>query len=86
MAKKKSALDIEYVLSDELSELLGTEKATRAQVTKAIWDYIKENDLQDSKDRRVIVPDETLAVVVGRTKFNMLKLAGKLNPHFIEKA
>jgi chromatin remodeling complex protein RSC6 len=86
MAKKKSALDIEYVLSDELSELLGSETATRAEVTKAIWDYIKENDLQDSKDKRVICPDATLASVVGKAKFNMMKLAGKLSPHFVEKA
>lgn len=86
MAKKATGLNKKYVLSEELSELLDTDKATRAEVTKALWVYIKENDLQDSKDRRIICPDAVLATVVGKAKFNMMKLAGKLSPHFVEEA
>lgn len=86
MAKKASGLNKKYVLSDKLAALLDTEVATRAEVTKALWVYIKENDLQDPKDKRTICPDSVLATVVGKAKFNMMKLAGKLSPHFVEEA
>lgn len=57
-------------LSDGLCDFLdvphGTELA-RTDVTRRINAYIKEQKLQDEKDRRIIHPDAKLAAVLERT-------------------
>ena len=55
---KKTGFHKEYYLSKELSEFLGIVSQSRPQVVKDIWKYIKENELQDSKDKRFINCDE----------------------------
>ena len=50
-------------ISDELAQFLGKESGiemARADVTKLIWVYIKDKNLQDTCDGRIINPDETL--------------------------
>lgn len=72
-----------YTLSKELASLIDTKEATRPEVTKKIWEYIKGNDLQDPKNKRTIVPDAKLAKVLGsKEPIDMMKLAGLLSPHF----
>lgn len=68
-------------LSEELGDFMGKDRASRADVTKEIWKYIKKHGLNEG---RKITPDDTLANVVGRGSFDMMKLAGKLSPHFIK--
>ncbi len=48
-----------------LSALIGTGEATRAQIIKRIWNYVKRNKLQDSENGRIIEVDDKLAAVVG---------------------
>ena len=45
------------ILSPSLSKFLQTDEMSRPQVVKRIWEYVKENDLQDPSDRRIIVCD-----------------------------
>jgi chromatin remodeling complex protein RSC6 len=50
-------------LSDQLCDFLGVAHGTsmaRTEVTRVINEYIKKNSLQDSADRRKIVPDAKL--------------------------
>lgn len=69
-------------LSPELSAIVGSTSLSRPEVTKKLWEYIKEHNLQDPKDKRVIVPDAALAKVFGsKEPVNMFKLAGLLNKH-----
>ncbi len=70
-----------YSLSPELQEIVGGKKMTRPQVVKKLWVYIKAKKCQDSKNRRMIVPDKKLAAVIGSKPVDMLKLAGKLSKH-----
>jgi chromatin remodeling complex protein RSC6 len=67
--------------SAELGAVIGTAAAPRTQVTKKIWDYIKKNGLQDSKNRRNINADDKLKAVFGGKKcvsmFEMTKLVSK---------
>ena len=52
----------------------------RTEVTKRLWDYIKEHNLQDAKNRRQINADAALKEVFGQpsvTMFEMTKLVGK---------
>ena len=67
--------------SDALAEVIGSKAMPRTQVTKKLWDYIKKNKLQDSKNRRMINADEALKKVFGGKKqvsmFEMTKLVSK---------
>lgn len=69
-------------LSPELAAVVGAEELSRPEVTKKLWEYIKANNLQDPKNKRMIVPDDALAKVFGnRESLSMFKLAGVLNQH-----
>lgn len=71
-----------FQVTSELASVIGNEGVSRGEATKKIWDYIKANNLQDSKDKRLIVPDAKLAKVFGsKEPLNMFKLAGILNQH-----
>jgi upstream activation factor subunit UAF30 len=43
-------------------------------VSKALWAYIKSNDLQDPKDKRNILCDDKLKTLFQRDKVNMFKM------------
>ena len=80
--KKKSGLSQQsYTLSPELQAVVGSKSLTRPQVVKKLWAYIKAHKCQDSKNRRLIVPDKKLSEVIGKKPVDMLKLAGLLSKH-----
>ena len=80
--KRKSPLSqLSYQLSDELAFIVGAKKSTRPQIVKKIWVYIKAHKCQDSKNRRMIVPDKNLSEIIGKKPIDMMKLAGHLNKH-----
>jgi chromatin remodeling complex protein RSC6 len=90
MAKKKKAtkgksksglMKTEYKLSPELAAIVGEKSATRPQVVKQLWVYIKKHKLQDDKKKRIIKPDAKLAEVIGKKPVDMLKLAGLISKH-----
>jgi len=69
-------------LSPELAAVVGAKELTRPEVIKKIWDYIKSKDLQDPKNKRLIVPDKKLEKIFGSSKpIDMMKLAGILSKH-----
>lgn len=55
-------------LSEPLSNLLGEPELSRPQIVKHMWNYIKENSLQDPSDRRNIICDDRLREVFGVKK------------------
>jgi upstream activation factor subunit UAF30 len=67
--------------SPALAAVIGEKPMPRTEVTKRLWDYIKKNKLQDSKNRRMINADDKLGAVFGSKKqvsmFDMTKLVGK---------
>lgn len=81
-APKAKRVQAAYTLSPELSAVVGETHLSRPEVTKKLWSYIKEHNLQDPKNKRLIVPDAKLAKVFGSKKpVDMMKLAGILGPH-----
>ena len=75
-----------YALSQELADIVGTNESQRTEVTKKIWDYIKEHKLQDEKNKRLIVPDEKLAKIFdSKEPIDMMKMAGHINKHLHKK-
>lgn len=68
-------------VSPALAEIVKTKKATRPQIIKKLWAYIKSNKCQDSKRRRMINPDRKLSAVLGNRPIDMLKMAGCISKH-----
>jgi upstream activation factor subunit UAF30 len=64
-----------------LSAVIGSNAMPRTEVTKKIWGYIKKNNLQDKKNRRMINADDKLKPVFGGksqvSMFEMTKLVSK---------
>jgi len=81
---KESALTKKVKVSAELGALLGVTEISRTEVTKAIWLFIKQNNLQDPKDKRVIVPNAALATILGTEPVNMLVMTKLVNTHFVK--
>jgi len=80
--KRKSGLtQLDYTLSPELAEIVGAKKATRPEVVKKLWAYIKSKKLQDTKNRRMINPDKKLGEVLGNRSIDMMKMAGAISKH-----
>ena len=67
-------------LSNELGEFLSCDVMPRTEVVKKIWDYIKENDLQNPDDRREIICDLQLQKVFKRKKITMFSMNKLLSP------
>lgn len=69
-------------VSDSLGAVVGNKPLPRTQIIKKIWDYIKKNNLQDKKNRRMINADEKLKVVFGgKGQISMFELAKVVNKH-----
>ena len=80
-AKANSAFMKPMTVSPELAAVVGKGPMPRSEVVKAIWVYIKKNNLQDPKNKRNIVADENLKKVFGGkavvNMFEMTKLVSK---------
>jgi DNA topoisomerase-3 len=67
--------------SDALAAVIGTESVARPQVIKKLWDYIKEQNLQDPANKRAINADAKLLPVFGKPQVTMFELAGIVGKH-----
>jgi upstream activation factor subunit UAF30 len=68
--------------SATLAAVIGSKAVPRTEVIKKIWDYIKKNKLQDSKNRRMINADEKLlALFAGKKQVSMFDLAKIVSKH-----
>lgn len=66
--------------SAALAAVIGSKPVPRTEAVKKVWDYIKKNKLQDSKNRRNINADDTLAkVLAGKKSVSMFDLAKHLS-------
>ncbi|KAI3932475.1 hypothetical protein MKW92_022291 [Papaver armeniacum] len=72
-------------ISPAMQELLGVTEIPRTQALKQIWAYIKEHNLQDPENKKIIVCDEKLKkIFAGKERVGFLEISGLLNPHFIK--
>ncbi|KAI7746318.1 hypothetical protein M8C21_014134 [Ambrosia artemisiifolia] len=73
-------------LSEALVKFLGTGEhaLARSDVVKRIWDYIKQNNLQDPSDKRIILCDDKLKELFDVETFNGFTVSKLLSPHFIK--
>src|SRR5262249_40854893 len=79
---KKTSSQPTYRLSAELAAVVDAQELSRTEATQRLWIYIKKHNLQDPKNKRIIIPDAKLAKVIGKKPIDMMKLAGALSKHF----
>ena len=66
--------------SEKLAAIVGSKPIPRTEITKKLWAYIKKNNLQDKKNRRMINADEKLRPIFKKDQvsmFDMTKLVAK---------
>jgi DNA topoisomerase-3 len=80
---RKTAAGTGMLPSAALAAVIGNEPVARTQVIKKLWDYIKENQLQDAVNKRAINADAKLELVFGKPQITMFELAGIVGKHLI---
>jgi upstream activation factor subunit UAF30 len=67
--------------NDKLAAIVGPGAMPRTELTKKLWVYIKKNNLQDKKNRRMINADDKMKVLFGgkssASMFELTKYASK---------
>jgi upstream activation factor subunit UAF30 len=67
---------------EALAAIIGSEPLPRTEVTKRVWDYIRQHDLQDKNDKRTINADDKLRKVLdGKDSVSMFELTKLVNGH-----
>ena len=80
--KANSAFMKPMTISAELAAVVGKGPMPRSEVVKALWVYIKKNNLQDPKNKRNINADGALQAVFGGKKVvNMFEMTKLVSAH-----
>ncbi|HXX93599.1 MAG TPA: SWIB/MDM2 domain-containing protein [Planctomycetota bacterium] len=83
MAKKESGAFMKPLVPDDtLAKVTGTGAQSRSDVANKLWNYIREKNLQDPLDRRLINSDETLRPIFGgKAKISMFEMTALVSKH-----
>jgi len=68
-------------LSENLADIVGGDEMPRHEVVKRMWAYIKDNKLQDPKNKQFIKCDEKLSKVIPTKKFRGFGMVKYLKDH-----
>ena len=82
--KRSGGFQKQHYLSQELSGFLNKKTCSRTAVTKEIWDYIKSRNLQDSKDKRYILADDSLFTILKKKRIHMFQMTKVVSSHIKE--
>ncbi|KAJ9551944.1 hypothetical protein OSB04_015989 [Centaurea solstitialis] len=84
--KRVTGLTKTYRVSPELKDFLGGQtEISRSVALKEIWAYIKEKELQEPTNKKVIVCDEKLKTIFGgKDRVMFLEVSGLISPHFLK--
>lgn len=77
----KNGFTMPLKLSEELADIVGADEMPRHEVVKRMWAYIKENNLQDPKNKQMIKVDEKLSKIVPTKKFRGFGMTKFLKDH-----
>lgn len=69
-------------LSSDLEAVVGKGPMPRSEIISKMWVYIKDNNLQDAKNKRNINADDKLQKVFGGAKMvTMFEMAKHISKH-----
>jgi chromatin remodeling complex protein RSC6 len=84
MADDDNAFNKKLNVSSDLQKVVGESKMSRPQVTKKVWEYIKDNDLQNPEDKRNIMADSTLKPIFGKEEVTMFEMTSLISKHLTD--
>ncbi|TXI07687.1 MAG: DNA topoisomerase III [Rhizobium sp.] len=67
--------------SADLAQIVGADPLPRSEVTKKLWAYIKQHNLQNAKDKRNIDADPALKKIFGADRVTMFEMTKLVNKH-----
>ena len=70
-------------LSPEMAAWVGTETASRPDITKHLWAYVKSKDLQDPANKQFVLADETLKALTGEERFKAFTFSKLIKDHVL---
>ena len=76
-----AALSKPLQVSDQLAAVVGKGPLARTEVVSAVWNYIREHNLQNPENKREILADERLKAVFGQDKATMFEMNKLLSAH-----
>jgi chromatin remodeling complex protein RSC6 len=79
--KKSAGFNKALKPSPELAAVTGTEPIPRTEVTKRLWAYIKERDLQNPANKRNILCDDKLTAIMGKSEVTMFEITSLVGKH-----
>ncbi|WP_157269127.1 SWIB/MDM2 domain-containing protein [Azohydromonas aeria] len=79
--QKNSAFMKTLKPSPQLASVVGAEPLPRTEVTKRLWDYIKQHNLQNPANKRNILCDDALKAVMGKDEVTMFEMTGLVGKH-----
>ncbi len=81
-AAQKNALAKPVQPDDALAAVVGKDPLPRTELTKKVWEYIRQHNLQDPKEKRNINADEKLLPVFdGKKTVSMFEMTKLVNGH-----
>ena len=81
MAKSNAAFMKPMNISADLAAVVGAGPMPRSEVTKKIWAYIKEKNLQNPANKRNILADDKLKVIFGKDEVTMFEMTKLVSAH-----
>jgi len=78
---KGAGLTKAYKLSSDLADIVGKKEATRGEVIKQLWAYIKEHKLQDPENKQYFIPDKRMGKIFGQDKMRGFAMAKHITSH-----
>lgn len=79
-----NALSTPVKVTPALAKIIGTDTASRSDITKQVWVYIKAHGCQNPDKKSQIIPDATMAAVFGDKPLHMTGLPGPINQHIVK--
>ena len=84
MPDNDNAFNKPLKLSPELQAVVGESELSRPQVTKKVWEYIKDNELQNPDDKRNIMADDKLRPIFGKDEVTMFEMTKLISNHLTD--
>jgi chromatin remodeling complex protein RSC6 len=70
-------------LSPEMAAFMGSPSASRPEVTKAFWAYVRQHDLQDPANKQFIISDNMLHSLTGQERFQAFSFSKFTKQHML---
>merc|ERR1712140_17177 len=85
MAKSKGGgFTKKMKVSGDLKAIIGKDSASRAEVVKELWAYLKKHNLQDPENKQFFTPDKKMAKVFGTDSIRAFSMSKFIGSHLSE--